>query len=51
MLILDRLLIFPCFPGLQSTGSADAARDVLVEGIKRVPHCKLLLEVFCPFSI
>ncbi|PSS02958.1 Pre-mRNA-processing factor like [Actinidia chinensis var. chinensis] len=25
-------------------GSIDAARDVIIDGIQRVPHCKLLLE-------
>lgn len=27
------------------TGSVDAARDVIIDGIQHVPHCKLLLEV------
>ncbi|CAL5409227.1 unnamed protein product [Camellia sinensis] len=26
------------------TGSVDAARDVIIDGIQHVPHCKLLLE-------
>lgn len=31
---------------LQITGSADAAMEVLIDGIRNVPLCKLLLEVF-----
>jgi hypothetical protein len=37
--------------GLQSTGSADAARDILIDGIKHVPHCKLLLKVLVFFHL
>lgn len=31
---------------LQITGSVDAAMEVLIDGIRNVPLCKLLLEVF-----
>lgn len=30
---------------LKMTGRADAARDVLIDGIKHLPNSKLLLEV------
>ncbi|ONI10882.1 hypothetical protein PRUPE_4G074100 [Prunus persica] len=33
------------------TDSADAARDVLIDGIKHLPHCKSLLEELINFSI
>ncbi|KAG7963586.1 hypothetical protein I3843_09G125000 [Carya illinoinensis] len=33
------------------TGSADAARDVLVDGVKHVPHCKLLIEELINFTM
>ncbi|XP_047307946.1 pre-mRNA-processing factor 39-2 [Impatiens glandulifera] len=33
------------------TGSADAALDVLLQGIHQVPHCKLLLEGLISFSM
>ncbi|PON41745.1 HAT (Half-A-TPR) repeat, partial [Parasponia andersonii] len=33
------------------TDSADAARDVLIDGIKRLPSCKLLLEELINFAI
>lgn len=41
--------IVSCFSGSQITNSADAARDVLIDGIKQLPHCKLLLEVSISF--
>nr|WAU86874.1 birch protein [Betula platyphylla] len=34
-----------------STGSADAARDILIDGIKHVPHCKLLLKELINFTM
>ncbi|KAM3748551.1 hypothetical protein ACB098_05G117700 [Castanea mollissima] len=34
-----------------SSGSADAAINVLVDGIKHVPHCKLLLEELVNFTM
>ncbi|XP_059437546.1 pre-mRNA-processing factor 39-2 isoform X3 [Corylus avellana] len=34
-----------------STGSADAARDILVDGIKHVPNCKLLLKELINFTM
>lgn len=45
---------FPCYArwnrvtnfDLQITGSADAAMEVLIDGIRNAPLCKLLLEVF-----
>lgn len=45
---------FPCYApwnrvanfDLQITGSVDAAMEVLIDGIRNVPLCKLLLEVF-----
>ena len=50
---MDHMIInfhsFFFFFGLQSTGSADAARDILVDGIKHVPNCKLLLKVLLSF--
>ncbi|XP_048318229.1 pre-mRNA-processing factor 39-2 isoform X1 [Ziziphus jujuba] len=33
------------------TNSADAARDVLIDGIKHLPHCKLLLEELINFAM
>ncbi|OMO82855.1 RNA-processing protein, HAT helix [Corchorus olitorius] len=33
------------------TNNSDAARDILIEGIKRVPHCKLLLEELIKFGM
>lgn len=33
------------------TGSADAARDVLIDGIKHLPHSKLLLEELIKFAM
>ncbi|XP_059437551.1 uncharacterized protein LOC132170550 isoform X2 [Corylus avellana] len=36
---------------LKSTGSADAARDILVDGIKHVPNCKLLLKELINFTM
>ncbi|GAV79580.1 hypothetical protein CFOL_v3_23045 [Cephalotus follicularis] len=32
-----------------TTDSADAARDILIDAIKRMPHCKLLLEELIHF--
>ncbi|KAB1208577.1 Pre-mRNA-processing factor 39 [Morella rubra] len=34
-----------------STGCAVASRDVLIDGIKHVPHCKLLLEELINFTM
>ncbi|KAH7839009.1 hypothetical protein Vadar_033672 [Vaccinium darrowii] len=31
------------------TGSIDAARDIIIDGIRLVPHCKLLLEALIYF--
>nr|UWV21202.1 hypothetical protein [Noronhia emarginata] len=33
------------------TGSADAARDVIIRGIRHVPHCRFLLEELIKFSM
>ncbi|KAF3449858.1 hypothetical protein FNV43_RR05937 [Rhamnella rubrinervis] len=33
------------------TSSADVARDVLIDGIKHLPHCKLLLEELVNFAM
>ncbi|XP_062097878.1 pre-mRNA-processing factor 39-2-like isoform X2 [Humulus lupulus] len=32
------------------TDNADAARDILIEGIKRLPNCRLLLEELINFA-
>ncbi|KAH9797603.1 tetratricopeptide repeat (TPR)-like superfamily protein [Citrus sinensis] len=34
-----------------TTGSADNARDILIDGIKHVPNCKLLLEELIKFTM
>ncbi|XWS19788.1 hypothetical protein CRYUN_Cryun31cG0046400 [Craigia yunnanensis] len=33
------------------TSNSDAARDILIDGTKRVPHCKLLLEELIKFGM
>ncbi|KAF5190160.1 Pre-mrna-processing factor [Thalictrum thalictroides] len=33
------------------TGNLDATRDVLIEGIQHLPHCKLLIEEFLKFEM
>lgn len=33
------------------TSNSDAAREILIEGTKRVPHCKLLLEELIKFGM
>ncbi|KAL8507245.1 hypothetical protein ACS0TY_017967 [Phlomoides rotata] len=33
------------------TGSASAARDVLIKGIREVPHCRVLLEELVKFAM
>ncbi|XVF25527.1 hypothetical protein REPUB_Repub13aG0220300 [Reevesia pubescens] len=33
------------------TGNSDAARDILIDGIKRMPHSKLLLEELIKFGM
>ncbi|CAA3029455.1 mRNA processing [Olea europaea subsp. europaea] len=33
------------------TGSADAARDIIIRGIRHVPHCRFLLEELIKFSM
>ncbi|XWS18595.1 hypothetical protein CRYUN_Cryun32bG0058000 [Craigia yunnanensis] len=33
------------------TSNTDAARDILIDGTKRVPHCKLLLEELIKFGM
>ncbi|KAJ0016764.1 hypothetical protein Pint_10077 [Pistacia integerrima] len=44
-------ILYVRFSRLQymTTDSADAARDILIDGIKHVPHCKLLLEELIKF--
>lgn len=38
-------MIFLTAFSFQITSKSDAARDILIDGIKHVPHSKLLLEV------
>lgn len=37
------------FHWCQITASVEAARDVIIDGIKRIPGCKLLYEVCFPY--
>ncbi|CAA0832913.1 Tetratricopeptide repeat (TPR)-like superfamily protein [Striga hermonthica] len=36
---------------LLTTGSADAARDILIRGVRDVPHCRFLLEELINFAM
>ncbi|GLU22748.1 hypothetical protein SLE2022_387990 [Rubroshorea leprosula] len=49
----DLPMLYVHFSRLQYmlTGNRDTARDILIDGIKRLPHCKLLLEELIKFAM
>ena len=46
MCIFLKLVLIFLIILFQTTDSSDAARDVLIDGIKHLPNSKLLLEVY-----